>query len=328
MSMAEPFDMRRLAEIVRVHLGGKADPLGLTPIATGKHNSSYWVDSAQGRMVLRLAPRDDAGFLFYERRMMRQEPALHALIRARTSIPIAEVAAHDFSRTQIDRDYMLLHALPGAPLSDTPSLASAARDATLRQVGDYLRQLHGLTAHACLGVDGYGYLGEHHPIEPQPTWFAAFRVMWHSLIDDIVACGAYNHPEAQILRALLDDHHKQFEHAVVPRLLHMDVWAQNILIDSAGNVTGLVDFDRALWGDPEIEFAVLDYCGISAPAFWDGYGSRRDESPPAQIRRQFYLLYEIQKYMPIAVWRRADPSGAARYKQQSFALAAQLGLRI
>jgi hypothetical protein len=42
------------------------------------------------------------------------------------------------------------------------------------------------------------------------------------------------------------------------------------------------------------------------------------------IRRQFYLLYEVQKYMPIRVWRRNNPTDAARYKQQSLALAAQL----
>jgi hypothetical protein len=42
------------------------------------------------------------------------------------------------------------------------------------------------------------------------------------------------------------------------------------------------------------------------------------------IRRQFYLLYEIQKYMPIRVWRRDDPAGALRYKQQSFAMAREL----
>jgi len=53
-------------------------------------------------------------------------------------------------------------------------------------------------------------------------------------------------------------------------LLHLDAWAQNILVDEAGNVTGLVDLDRALWGDPGIEFAVLDYCGISEPVFWRG----------------------------------------------------------
>jgi fructosamine-3-kinase len=104
----------------------------------------------------------------------------------------------------------------------------------------------------------------------------------------------------------------------------MDVWSQNILVDGAGNVTGLVDFDRALWGDVEIEFAVLDYCGISEPPFWEGYGAERDTSPAAMIRRQFYLLYEVQKYMPIRVWRRNNPAAAARYKQQSLAMAAQL----
>ncbi len=70
--------------------------------------SFYWIDTNQGRFVLRLAPPDDAGFLFYEQRMMRQEPALHALIRAHTTIPVAEIVAFDFSQARIDRDYLLL----------------------------------------------------------------------------------------------------------------------------------------------------------------------------------------------------------------------------
>jgi fructosamine-3-kinase len=171
----------------------------------------------------------------------------------------------------------------------------------------------------------YGYLGAHRPMPPQPTWFAAFRVMWHALLDDVVACGAYSALEAQALRDLLDRHREHFTHQVSPCLLHMDVWAQNILVDADGNVTGLVDFDRALWGDVEIEFAVLDYCDMSEPAFWRGYGAARDTSPSAEVRRLFYLLYEVQKYMPIRIWRGRDPAGAAHSKQHSVALAAQLG---
>ena len=105
----------------------------------------------------------------------------------------------------------------------------------------------------------------------------------------------------------------------------MDVWGQNILVDAGGVVTGLVDFDRALWHDVEIEFAVLDYCGISEPAFWEGYGRPRDKSASAEIGQLFYVLYEVQKYMPIHIWRRNDPVGAVRFKQQSLALVAQLG---
>lgn len=69
---------------------------------------------------------------------------------------------------------------------------------------------------------------------------------------------------------------------------------------------------------------MLDYCGISEPAFWGGYGVERDPSAAARVRQRFYLLYELQKYMPISVWRRNDYRRAQAYKQQALALAREL----
>jgi hypothetical protein len=68
----------------------------------------------------------------------------------------------------------------------------------------------------------------------------------------------------------------------------------------------------------------LDYCGLSEPAFWQGYGFRRDTSPEARIRRVFYLLYEVQKYVPIRIWRGNNHAQAMRYKEHSFRLAMPL----
>lgn len=108
----------------------------------------------------------------------------------------------------------------------------------------------------------------------------------------------------------------------------MDVWAENILTDSKGQLIGLVDWDRACWGDPEIEYAVLDYCGISTPGFWQGYSPTgqdpRANDPDAAFRRIFYLLYEVQKYIVIRIARNQDPPGAERYRQMARELAAQL----
>lgn len=322
--MPEPWPTETLANLTLAHLNADPASLRFAPIRTGKHNASYWVDGDQGRHVLRIAPPDDAGFLFYERLMLRQEPELHALMRSRTALPVAEIVGHDFSRARVDRDYVLMTALPGQPFSECLGLAPAQRGRVLRRVGQYLRELHTLTAADCLGFEVHGYLGAHRPMEPAPTWANAFADMWNKLLDDVVACGSYSPDEANAMRGLLERHSAHFERPVVPRLLHMDVWGQNILVGEDGHASGLVDFDRALWGDVEIEFAVLDYCGISERPFWEGYGAGRDTSPSAMIRRQFYLLYEVQKYMPIRVWRRDDPSGAARYKQHSLALAAQL----
>ncbi len=317
--------MSALEALAQAHLPPGCRLAGLTPIATGKHNRSYWVQATDGRRwVLRVAPPDEIGLLFYERRMMRQEPELHALIRARTTVPVPDIVVADFSRARLDRDWLMMAALPGLPLSQ----ARLSREATARaltEVGEYLRQLHSLRAPDCLGSRAYGYLGAHRPMEPQPTWDTAFAVMWSQLLDDIVACGCYTSEQAGWLRHLYERQRHLFAHPVEPALLHMDVWAENILVDADGRVTGLIDLDRALWGDPEIEFAVLDYCGISQPAFWRGYRAERDRSPAAQVRQRFYLLYELQKYMPIAVWRRHDVAAARAYRAQALTLASHLG---
>lgn len=65
---------------------------------------------------------------------------------------------------------------------------------------------------------------------------------------------------------------------------------ENILIDKNSDVTGLVDLDRAVWGNPEIEFAVLNYCGTSEPPFWERYGKEGHTSQEARIRQVFYIL--------------------------------------
>jgi aminoglycoside phosphotransferase (APT) family kinase protein len=315
--MAERFSTETLAGLVAAHLPADPARLVFEPIPTGKHNTSYYVRGAGDELVLRISPPDDAGFLFYERRMMAQEPQLHALLRAETSVPVAEIVAFDESRVLVDRDYLLMARLPGVPLTEA-ALTESQMDDVLEQVGGYLAQMHALVA------DRYGYLGIHRPMQPQPTWSEAFAVMWNKLLDDVEACGGYTSDETDAMRRLLDIYRPHFEHHPPASLLHMDVWSQNILVDSAGRVTGLVDLDRALWGDPEIEFAVLDYCGISEPAFWRGYGRDRDTSFPAQIRARFYLLYELQKYIVIRILRRDDPARALQYKRQSLELAMPL----
>ncbi len=295
-----------LEQLVRPYLARPPRGFRFRRIPTGKFNTSYFVE-AGGDYVLRIAPPPDAVFCFYEREMMRQEPGLHALLRKKTSVPVARVVAFDDSHSVIPRDYILMERLPGRPLTEAWDVDT---DHVFRQVGRHLAEVHALHA------DRYGYLGEHRPMEPQPTWADAFHVMWNKLIDDIVAVGYYGDEESAHLRRLLDASIRLFDRPVPASLLHMDIWGQNILVDGSGVVTGIVDWDRALWGDPEIEFAVLDYCGVSVPAFWEGYGRPRDLSPEARLRQVFYLLYELQKYIVIRAGRNHDSASARRYKAQ------------
>lgn len=298
--------------LVRRHRPELDGPLTFTPIATGKFNTSFFVDAATEQLVLRIAPPRDRVFVFYERDMMRQEPQIHELVLSRTSVPVARIHAFDDSHELIDRDYLVMELLPGRSLTEMGHVNYAS---VLRQVGSFLAQVHRIEA------DRYGYLGAHCPMEPQKTWPAAFENMWNSMIDDIVSVGYYNPDESLLMRGLLERRLDLFDRPVPSSLLHMDIWHQNILVDEAGRVTGLVDWDRALWGDPEIEFAVLDYCGISEPPFWEGYGHPRDTSEQARTRQVFYLLYELQKYIVIRHGRSRDAGSAQSYKRQVLEIA-------
>ena len=301
------FSTDSLSACLRLHLPDTDGTPVFKPIPTGKFNTSYFVSLDGREFVLRIAPPKDAVFVFYERDMMLQEAGIHRLLLQETTVPVAAIIAFDDSHEVIERNFILMERLPGQPLSAS---FFVEQNRVLRQVGEALAQTHRLTA------EQYGYLGEHAPMLPQSTWIEAFQVMWRKLIEDVVAVGYYSDEECSQLLDLLDKHLSLFDREVPASLLHMDVWGQNILIDNSGNLTGLVDWDRALWGDPEIEFAVLDYCGISQPAFWEGYGQQRDHSNAAQIRTLFYLLYELQKYIVIRHGRSDDPGSARQYKEQ------------
>ena len=96
--------------------------------------------------------------------------------------------------------------------------------------------------------------------------------------------------------------------------MHGDLWVTNVMVRDDGEVSGVIDFDRACWGDVEWDLAIAEYCGVTKPAFWAGYGRQLEPSTDAAIRRMFYLLYEHQKYIVISMSsRRNDPAGARRY---------------
>ncbi|MBN1807858.1 MAG: phosphotransferase [Planctomycetes bacterium] len=295
------------------------DAVSFERIPTGKFNESWLVSLSTGiRTVIRIAPPDDAGFLFYERRMMIQEPAVHDVVHRNTSIPVADILVCDHARSLVNRDFIIMSFLPGTPLSDA-LLSPAAVSRALHETGSHLASLH----RNCR-AGAYGYLGEHRPMPPCGSWADAFRTMWSLLVEDIRSCGFFDASEARTAVSALDARLRLFDRDVPSSLLHMDIWGQNILVDPQGHVTGIVDWDRALWGDVEIEFAVLDYCGVSTDSFWKGYGAERDLSDAARVRGVFYYLYELQKYIVIRALRTRSPAQALACKHRALALMSRL----
>lgn len=287
------------------------DPVA-EPFGAGKFSETFLVRADRSDYVLRVAPPDDLLQLFYEYRMMRQEPELHRLIQARTDVPVPTILAHDFSRGDIDRDYLIMNRVSGSPLSEVASrLTPAQTEAILTELGRCVARLHAVY------VDTHGYVGPHRPMDPQPTWPEAFAVMWAKLIDDCVACGVYDEEDRSLALRLLDENRGVFDPATPASLCHMDLWVANVLVDG-GRFSALFDFDRACYGDRENDLAVAEYCGLTREPFWKGYvdagGELLEPSHEQAVRRLFYMLYEHAKYIVISMSaRRNDPARARRY---------------
>ncbi len=305
-------DRATAEQLVKAQLGG--DDWRIGPFGAGKFSSVFSVDSPGGRYVLRVAPPDSLRQLFYEYRMMRQEPAIHARLLAETSVPVAQIVAHDFTRKLIDRDYLIMPRLEGTPLIDAQPSPEAMRRA-LGEVGQYVAQIHSLTD----PDNRFGYLGEHRCMAPQASWREAFAAMYEKELRDIVDCGVYDGQIAKEAMKMLADHLDAFEQCDTSRLLHGDLWSANFLVQDDGEITAVLDFDRACWGDVEWDLAIVEYCGLDTEEFWAGYGRRVEtHSGDAAIRRMFYLLYEHQKYIVISISdRHNNPARAARYAKDS-----------
>ena len=245
------------------------------PIGAGLYNDAYMIDSDKGRFVLRIAPPDSAPKLFYEIDMMKSEVNIHRLVREHTDVPIPEIVYHDFSREIIDRDYLIMDYLDGrSGLFDE------------RELGRYVRQIHAIKSEVC------GY-----PERAAPTaksWPGIFQTYVELIFKDCLSCGVIDRGEQKHFLSIYERHRDSVVD-LSPSLLHLDLWTQNILTVD-GKISALLDFDRGLYGDPELEFAVLDTYGYSTPAFFEGYGKPRPVDSDAQIRQRLYIVYELIKY--------------------------------
>lgn len=261
----------------------------------GLYNSVYLVvteknDTCGNQFVLRIAPGDEVPKLFYEKDMMRAEPGIHKQVLTETTVPAPRILYTDFSRRKLDVDFLIMELMPGRS-------GAFSR----QELGWYVKQLHTIKG------SYYGYPGRE--LEYKASWRETFFYYVNNIFADCLSAGAITDREC---RRFLDVFHSH-EYAVGerdPLLLHLDLWGANILAEH-GKITGILDFDRGMFGDPELEFAVLDTYGYSTPDFFRGYGADRPGDTDAVIRQKLYLVYELIKYAFIRL-ARGGSRGAAR----------------
>jgi hypothetical protein len=146
------------------------------------------------------------------------------------------------------------------------------------QIGQIVRKLNVIQ-----GKDFFGYEGN--PDLRGATWREAFLKMIDAVLED----GKRNQVELMCpydeVHSLIAQYAYCLEEVKIPSFVHWDMYDPNVFVKD-GNVVGVLDFERALWGDPLLEghFRLFD------PKQLEGYG-KTEFTPSELIRCKLYDAY-------------------------------------
>jgi fructosamine-3-kinase len=120
-----------------------------------------------------------------------------------------------------------------------------------------------------------------------------------------------------VIRRRAARHEGALDEVITPVLVHFDLWDGNILVDLDGEaprIGGLIDAERAFWGDPLADFVSLALLGDirQDEAFLAGY---RDAGGPARFdasSRVRLALYRSYLYLIMLVEATPRGYGASR----------------
>jgi len=274
-------DRPTLARILRAALPG-AELREASELSDGFFNVAYRLRATDGRdVVVKVAPAPDVPVMSSERDLMHAEVAAMRMVAERDpGVPAPRVIHFDPSGRVCSAPYVVMSVLPGISLAAAEAtLTLAAGESVRREVGRLTRLINEITGPA------FGYLAQ--PALQGPTWADVFTTMMDGALADAELMAVDLHVAPDEVRALLRRDRDVLDEVGTPRLVHWDLWAGNVFVED-GAVTGLIDWERSLWGDPLLEVGFRTYAADAA--FLEGYG-RGDLTPTERRRALWYDVY-------------------------------------
>jgi aminoglycoside phosphotransferase (APT) family kinase protein len=270
-----PLQRAQIESIIETHFS--APITSLQELDDGMFNVGYAI-GIQGRepVFLKVAPPDEVTVLAYEKDLIQSEAQVYRLVQERTSIPIPRLLHLDTSHALVDRNYLITAFIPGTPWNKVAKQVQKTHIEGLKHtLGSYFGQLHQIEG------EGFGYpayLDDPASKDWAPIdWATAFLGMVSMVLTDGKAAKVRLPLGYKAIREIFDSHRWVLEQVTSPRLVHFDLWAGNVLVtvyDGGCHIEGIVDWERAFYGDPIAEF--VSNLGIfeeveDEPEFLEGY---------------------------------------------------------
>jgi len=247
---ASPTRRALTADDVERYLAASFDPpprvVDCAPLDGGWFAAVWSAELADGRsVVLKVGPPPQVPVLRYERGMIAAEAGFLRLVAAHApQVPVPAVLHHGVDPDV--GDWLVTVRLPGHNLPALAESADPPEDSAVRHdLGVAYAALHRITG------GRFGYDGGR---AAAATWAAAFTAMVEELLADAADWSVRLPASPDRFRSLLARHAGLLDTVRRPALLHWDGWDGNVLAasdpDGVLRMTGLVDGERYLFGDP------------------------------------------------------------------------------
>ena len=261
-------------------------------LASGMFNNTYLICLPNRKVILRVGPAPEVCVFSNEQNLLRREQSIEPFLKSLSKL-VPQTIHADFTRKLIDRDFVFQTFVEGELWDEIKNTLSPAQTSSLwKQLGSIARQIHDVRGKT------FGFP------PPQKQFLLGSDALINAVCDmsdDIVEIRIDPSGVADYLE-MLEEGRAFLDEITHPRLVHGDLWPKNVLIkrDSGDcNIVGLLDCERAFWGDPMAEWIFHD--GTCGASFWESYGDR-PIGKSARFREHAYTgLYAVQLYLE--AWR-------------------------
>ena len=251
----------------------------------GTFNAAYLITFANSsKIILRVAPPQTADIAWEDAFLMRSEHAMQPFFAPIAAL-MPKTLLIDFTHQLIDRDYMFQTFIEGERWDNVwEELTSAENNLLWDQFGGIMRQIHDVRG------EKFGL--------PRPGF--QFERWSETVIDRLertLQAAEQLQLEITNLRQILQTvrtYPQGLDEIQLPRLLHGDLWAFNILIqrgEQGPAIAGVLDADRSWWGDPMADWTMFILAHAEEEEghvhFWRAYG-RPEYTHAARFRKTVY----------------------------------------
>ena len=233
-------------------------------LTEGYFNVAYEVTLSGGQsVVLKIAPAWNVRIMTHEKNMMYAEVGAMEKALEHGGIPVPKVLGYDESCAICGSPYFFMEKLKGSSVNKIKdTLTQEQMEAIYEETGKICREINRISC-PC-----FGYPGQ--PQYQGTDWYTVFRRMLEAGIEDARRGNVDLKIPVDELFWHLEQDKDIFAEVTEPRLVHWDLWDGNIFV-SHGEITGLIDWERCIWGDPLLEVGFR--CHWDNDSFRKGYGA-------------------------------------------------------